>query len=499
MDLSYDSSKKNILELSGTIRDTAVDRVIGALQNEVQKMEDRLEMLEDLFFGFDGSWEKFDARSDTIFQLTHQGAIYHPIRLQIFTTRGFFVNLEFKTDDRPDELRKDGVVGSVAETGEGWRYGVGRWVSSPDKYVFRDPVPAHRYNASRMLAGSIGDPLAVTAAKKKGHTTWMIGKLTYPLYFHLQQPVAAYRPLYGAHGVYHGTLEAFMNINHFLESALKALASSRTLQNMTAVMVDIVDKAILGHYNTGTATSQLEGSVELGMHYKMKGLYTMHSHPSVNVTALARYLDTVDGWEDYVGEFDQKDHFSEQVHLTLAKITVSGGRVADTGIHNWDVEMRDGACGACVVFDTQLQKEVMVFDGATTLHIYRNMTRRTPIVAQSRVSGPGEPWRSSYEAFADTLTHSDGIECVANTWHATATESEKRCLLRPDLSAEASYTVSMRIRPDVAYTETTPHATTPRLFSDSLVGDANIRLFANGQLYLFVLRYGCRTKATSRS
>ena len=46
---------------------------------------------------------------------------------------------------------------------------------------------------------------------------------------------------------------------------------------------------------------------------------------------------------------------------------------------------------------------------------------------------------------------------------------------------------------EVLYDEASPSATTPRLFSDSLVGETNFRLFGNGQIYLFVLQYGCST------
>ena len=164
------------------------------------------------------------------------------------------------------------------------------YVTRQFKYGWTN-VP-YQYNASRQLAGNIGDPIALTRPRATSYTTWMSGKLTFPLKSaRYSTPMAAFRPLYGGEGQYHGTVEVHNDLDQFIDAALDTSSlSSGNLRNMSVLIVDNTDKSILGSYNTGTGASQQEAMVFLESLSGIYGSYFMHEHPAVRVTALANQL-----------------------------------------------------------------------------------------------------------------------------------------------------------------------------------------------------------------
>ena len=321
-------------------------------------------------------------------------------------------------------------------------------------------------------------------------------------------PIVAYMALTGSNMEgstmpYHGTIAVQESLEDFIALAIDtARLGGSSLANMTVLVVDRHDRALLGGFNTGTAKDRELTAMMFAPTLKsVYSLYTIDEHPAMNVSGLARYLDAgaaatpaEDRWVQHYGEFDQDDYWIESPHTTLAKFSVENGAAVDTSMHHWETEVRDGGCGNCVVHDTQRGKDVLEFDGSTVQYVYRNLTRQAPVVERSRASAAGEPWKSKYDGFDAELVHADGRRCVASrVVNTTSTASVLKCMLRPDFTRYTEFMVSMRIRPDVLYDEASPSATTPRLFTDSLVGETNFRLFGNGQIYLFVLQYGCST------
>ena len=323
--LAHDNSEKNTVDLY-TIRTNAVNRVLVLLQREIVAMEHRLKMMQDMFFEYNGSWSQFDARFiDFLRMQRNVDTTTESIRSQVFTTRGFFMNMYYKTDDRSDELRTDGVNGSVADTQEGWRYGVNRYTENlvTRKFRYDTTIPVYQHNASRVFAGSLGDPLAVTSGQVLGHTTWLAARVTFPLEFQDFYPMSAYRPLYNGAGEYHGTIEVLTNIAGFITGALfpnlhsdavSAITDPLLHSNMTVLVVDTVDRAILGASNVGTTGSLTHGFAHVQALEPFYGLVHMHTHPSVRVAALANYLDDAEEWTSHAGEFDSPaagDHGEE--------------------------------------------------------------------------------------------------------------------------------------------------------------------------------------------
>ena len=493
---------KNTVELADQIRGTVLATVTQALTDEVRQVEYRLKVVQNTFYGFNESFQSFNERFYTLMRLVrNQDSTIDSLRFQVFTTRGFFMNYRYMTDDRDDAARNDGVVGPVQQTQAGWLYGYNHYEQNLVDRVFYVGGHTQNYesNASRMLGSNYGDPFSVTVGKPANHVQWMPSKVTFPFPFHgMPTMMSAFVPL-GNEGAYMGTIEAHMSLSSFVSSAL-ASQKSKNLENMTLLILDREDRTIFGSQGLNFSVIQNQGKVftktmAATEYANMYSLYSTITSPSVIVKAFDEYMTSRGGWgeDKETGEFDQKEYFTHQDHLMLTDITAEGGKAKDTGSHGWDVEMRDGACGNCVAHDAQVGKDVLEFDGSTTLHLYRNFTKNTEIVKRHTTST--SPYMNSMRAYQEVHTFPDGSECIAHTTRTSLTTSTTRCLLRDDIFVGGYFAINMRINPSVVYDETSPGASTPRLLSDTPMGDANVRLFANGQLYLGIFTYGCRTKA----
>ena len=521
LDSSLAAEKQNTIELSNITRTIVMDKIFDGLTVGFNALEDRVMITHNGFVSvdYDGSWAQFEARFFEMF--TNSFMTHFRFFVRVFTTRGFYMGCTSstckKSDNRPDVERDDGVVGTIQETQDGGKYGVLSYGKIPASHLQPSPVyiqvhPIHTINASTEYIGNLGgDPLAVTRGTQFGvkKMIWKTGRVQfYSVLWNYKPPIVAYMALTGSNMEgstmpYHGTIAVQESLEDFIALAIDtARLGGSSLANMTVLVVDRHDRALLGGFNTGTTEDrELTAMMFAPTLNSVYALYTIDESPVMHVSGLARYLDAgaaatpaEDRWVQHYGEFDQADHWIESPHTTLAKFSVESGAAVDTSMHHWETEVRDGGCGNCVVHDTQRGKDVLEFDGSTVQYVYRNLTRQAPVVERSRASAAGEPWKSKYDGFDAELVHADGRRCVASrVVNSSSTASVLKCMLRPDFTRYTEFMVSMRIRPDVLYDEASPSATTPRLFTDSLVGETNFRLFGNGQIYLFVLQYGCST------
>ena len=514
------SEMENTIELSNITRTIVMDKIFDGLTVGFNAVEDRVMITHNGFVGvdYDGSWSQFEAQFFEMF--TNSFMTHFKFFVRVFTTRGFYMGCTreqcIKNDNRPDVERADGVVGTIDQTQDGWLYGLLGYKDLRGSEV--QPNPEHTYvhpiftiNASTEYIGNLGgDPLAVTRGTQFGvkKMIWKTGRVQlHSVAWHTTPPIVAYMALTGSNMEgstmpYHGTIAVQESLEDFIALAIDtARLGGSSLANMTVLVVDRHDRALLGGFNTGMIRDrEFVAKMFTPLIRHVYALYTIDESPVMHVSGLARYLDAgaaatpaEDRWVQHYGEFDQDDYWIESPHTTLAMFSVENGAAVDTSMHHWETEVRDGGCGNCVVHDTQRGKDVLEFDGSTVQYVYRNLTRQAPVVERSRASAAGEPWKSKYDGFDAELVHADGRRCVASRLNSSSTASVLKCMLLPDFTRYTEFMVSMRIRPDVLYDEASPSATTPRLFTDSLVGETNFRLFGNGQIYLFVLQYGCST------
>eukprot|EP01061_Rhynchopus_euleeides_P024932 TRINITY_DN4017_c0_g2_i1.p1 TRINITY_DN4017_c0_g2~~TRINITY_DN4017_c0_g2_i1.p1 ORF type:complete len:1617 (+),score=457.87 TRINITY_DN4017_c0_g2_i1:47-4897(+) len=504
---TYANAVSNVDELASQVRNLILTRTLEGVDNQMLLMEGTAEAVHSHFARFDGSWANFDAALPNFVSYAKDQWYTSYLKFNIFTDKGFFANDGMKTDDRPDSERRDGVTGTVAETDNGFLYGINQYTyeASTQKYWATSTI--QEFNASTMLGGYTGDPVGFVKNLPSQAKKWYVSKRTLPqVEDTFVQPISVFTPIRSTYG-FNGAIEVRTHLEFFRRLISLAVSDPRTV-NMTMVMYDRDDlTTIISNVwqdHKSVAVQQKTGTPEI------LGMYPLAELPPIHMRSMSNYMERTGKWAPIDGDgdltsgsglFEQQAEYTPQDFLTEIKVVASNGKAVDATNHSWHVEIRDGKCGNCVVFDDQLGREVMVFDGEARLYIYTNLTTDVPAVAATRDSPLDHPWNSTLVDYQHAKRFSDGTECVAMQDLVTPT-AEFECVLRYPFSADAvfvsaDFSLSMRIRPDVLYDDPAilGIAKGPRLISDTLSGESGLRVFANGQMFMNVLTKGCATKA----
>ena len=178
--------------------------------------------------------------------------------------------------------------------------------------------------------------------------------------------------------------------------------------------------------------------------------------------------------------FDQKDHYDTHGNSrTLLLVNFEGG-IKDASKENWDVV----GAGVQTTSDGDFN-QVGVFSGSAPLLVHTYLTTRVARVAQQesqeyKLTAP-HPVPGVSGSAVYTLRNSSDL--TQKTW-----------VHRDPFFRYHDYTLSVFIRPDVDMNEGDSSPTSPRIFSDTQIGDSAIRWYANGELRIALLRYGCWAK-----
>ena len=469
------------------------------------QMETMMHAVSSLYRNIDGTWATFDAAHLGLVQLGIR-TLDTGVQAQILTTNGFYANHFMKTDDRPDSSRNDGIVGTVAERNNGYGYGTNvyfydGWSRSLWQYDYNSPF---LYNVTNTIGGYFGNPIEAASSISEGFSQYHITKRSWPVAdFTTIHPLTLISPVMNQYGTFVGAVEVRVEVARLLATALNSEMGERKTTGLKLFLVDTEDYTVL---STADRWGQLYHVVKDVLLPELQlteyDLYTslllktdeIKDH---GVRSYFKYINETNGWIGQEGAFEQKEHWT-YVNQHYMDLQVSGTGVTDVSGQGVGAELSCTTPGGCIVKDNVLRKDVMQFDGSTVLYAYRNLTVSNPRVAATRISTPDHPWvwDSSRQEYRETIKFSDGTECVSLRDYSSDGSYQKKCLLLPTIEdGRDSYTISIRIRPDVAYTESYPLASTPRLFSDTLQGEANVRIFGNGQFFVNIIRTGCSTKA----
>ena len=156
------------------------------------------------------------------------------------------------------------------------------------------------------------------------------------------------------------------------------------------------------------------------------------------------------------------------------------GGIKDASKENWDVV----GAGVQTTSDGDF-KQVGVFSGSAPVLVHTYLTTRVARVAQQesqeyKLTAP-HPVPGVSGSAVYTLRNSSDL--TQKTW-----------VHRDPFFRYHDYTLSVFIRPDVDMNEGDSSPTSPRIFSDTQIGDSAIRWYANGELRIALLRYGCWAK-----
>ena len=178
--------------------------------------------------------------------------------------------------------------------------------------------------------------------------------------------------------------------------------------------------------------------------------------------------------------FDQKDYYDTHGNSrTLLLVNFEGG-IKDASKENWDVV----GAGVQTTSDGDF-KQVGVFSGSAPVLVHTYLTTRVARVAQQES-----------EEYKLTAPHPvPGVSGSAvYTLRNSSDLTQKTWVHRDPFFRYHDYTLSVFIRPDADMNEGDSSPTSPRIFSDTQIGDSAIRWYANGELRIALLRYGCWAK-----
>ena len=494
---TYQNAVDNVEDLAMRLRQTIIAKVITGIDTAISEGETNAAAVASLYLAFDGTWDSFDAMTETYVSISMKLPWY----VNVFTNNGFFLAQDHKTDDRSDIARGDGVVGTVSQTNNGNAYGyIKYWYNRNYQNEFWSATSNIEFNASQMLGGYHGDPLAIVRPRVRQFRQWHITGRTFPqLDETVTQPISVFIPLYNRKGQQMGTVEARTWLTRF-GSLVSNAVNERSLRNMTVLVFDAASTVIIG--TNAWNNVKFEGQVFKTSYDGYRTSYKLFDLPAVQVQTYGYFRDAMLKEDEkfrtsgkFTGRFDQSDEtYYRQLQMNLNDIRVVNGRAADVAGDKWDVEVRGGDCGNCVARDAELGRDVLAFDGKAVLHVYMNLTTETPRVKSTQVPTADGSWKS------DTWTYENTMEidpvtkqrCVSYT-DAKPSGTATYCLLRENWQ-QYSNTVQLKVKPVATNNDPLPLDSTPWLFSDSPFGEANMRLYGNGQMYLNVLKYGCQTK-----
>eukprot|EP01063_Lacrimia_lanifica_P012671 TRINITY_DN1932_c0_g1_i9.p1 TRINITY_DN1932_c0_g1~~TRINITY_DN1932_c0_g1_i9.p1 ORF type:complete len:1630 (+),score=403.81 TRINITY_DN1932_c0_g1_i9:106-4995(+) len=488
--LTYTNAVNNVQDLATQLRTNIIARVKRGTLIELEKGEMVALAAANANMGMQlGSWASFADHIPAFVNFAKK-MFAEGWAVNIFTENGFFVNSFAQTDDRADEVRRDGVVGSVRETNNGALYGFNKMFY--DQRVYRNRFWTHEsakaWNMSYQLGGRPGDPLSVTRGKSRDMMLWRVSKLTFPTsdrfqLEHIAMPLSVFTPLWNRQNQFIGTVEARTSYTT-LANVLAAAIDGEQLENMTVVLFDQKDLQVI---TTNAFTrSRYRASVYMTGAEWLQATWSMFDMPPVHLRAYANFIESVSGWEGHSGSFDQQAFWTPQ-DLTAFRIRAVNGAAADVSGAQYDLEMRNGGCGSCVRQDGSLH-----FDGENALHIYRNLTTASHWVKDTQLPTPNGEWKSSLSEFSKLKPiYSTGEECVVATSYTNSPAGEDFCLTKEPVTM-MPYTLHMSVKPTANIPGEPATAATPVLFGDTAQGEANVRLHATGELYINVVTYGCR-------
>eukprot|EP01063_Lacrimia_lanifica_P036262 TRINITY_DN7143_c0_g2_i3.p1 TRINITY_DN7143_c0_g2~~TRINITY_DN7143_c0_g2_i3.p1 ORF type:complete len:1635 (+),score=538.63 TRINITY_DN7143_c0_g2_i3:664-4905(+) len=489
---TYTSAAENVGNLADQLRSNIIQQVKKEFDNLVADSETAAVTTASMFLALDGTWNAFAEQLPMLADFG-QAHLDRGRTIQVFTKQGFYASPYGVTDYRSDAEREDGVVGTVRETNTGWLYGYVALYYNERTLAseFWSAHPAKANNLSHQMNGRPGEPTRLMHVLGRGDFYWMMAKQSVPGYTdgtgYVAQPLSVYTPLYNRNQEYMGVVEVQRRMNS-VGTILRRALSVPGLDNMTLVVFAASDTSILASNTAYQARSR--GLMVKTTPATMYGTWTMHDIPPVHLKAAANYLSGVaDGWEQHRGEFEQKEQWSIQ-NLTAVRVGVVNGTIEDVTGDASDVELRGGGGGGA----TDGDREVIYFDGGSTLHIYRNMSMYTPRVYSTLYMDEVGGISSTLDEYSNLIRiPGSSSYCAAYTSYTDSLDGTTECLMKESVLREP-FTVSAAIKPDADIPGIRADDSTPLVFTDTRTGDSNIRLFANGEVEVSRLSYGCRTK-----
>eukprot|EP00755_Sulcionema_specki_P019362 Sspe_Gene.69266::Locus_40829_Transcript_1_1_Confidence_1.000_Length_4841::g.69266::m.69266 len=416
--------------------------------------------------------------------------------LALRTRAGFYIDGQYSNDDRSDVLRNDGQP-HITVTQDGYRYGHVQMKLVDGLYTVSDVVTRTEWDPMQRVGRGYHDTF-VLAAGVSGATpfVWLIDNYTTPdgqsSYEH---PVVMLMPVYSTlTGSMVATLEMHRTVGDLGDYFAGALGTRPVMQNVTAAC--FTEQGTLlsvyqGQYPEPKAGfSQTYKPIDRYKITSYKNAHTSRNLGDTDVTELRAFGAYLESQKSEIteGSFEQSEHFKanngwDTWYFDFKSEAREGALLVDLSGNRYKAALTAGVGGAPTVHDG-----VLHLVGSGYLTVYSYLTPDVPRVARTQLSA--NPWRSSFKPFANVAKSEEGLDVV--TFFDGHAEEWSPVLREPIVSENLAITVQFTPRVDVPE-RADAFGTAPRIFSDTGIGDATVRWFANGKLLVGINTFGCET------
>eukprot|EP01062_Namystynia_karyoxenos_P053999 TRINITY_DN4409_c0_g2_i1.p1 TRINITY_DN4409_c0_g2~~TRINITY_DN4409_c0_g2_i1.p1 ORF type:complete len:1992 (+),score=472.15 TRINITY_DN4409_c0_g2_i1:132-6107(+) len=514
------NSQTNVRDLADTVMGGAVKTISSGVTQKLAEGELLVQTIAKLYAFYDGSWNEFNK----VWPLfTVQARQVDPWWLTVRTTSGFYVDVNMKTDDRDDEEREDGLPHvSVTNNGTGYDY-VWYWFDevSQKNDFWSELLKAEWPMDKRLTRGAWGDVIGMVRGRPHGFLQWHTPDYVMPCSLesmtdtgYFQLPLSVYTPLYGLGNEFLGAAEALLDITEIARDVNSHIGQVSSTTSVTANLTIVLYEA-----QSGRVVSSSNGfsygypdSWQTVVSTPSRRALALEEMTAPEIAALGHYVRRINGGHligpNRTGEYDQREEFRPQ-NMTVFHFDFEG-EMADVGGDKYKAETR-GTCWSCLGLGRG-RGGGLHLDGTSTFVIYRNLSVDMPRVVELRNLGY-EPFRETCYAFGAQCipVHEcpsgpcscpgvpDGVCGEAAVGAYDYGTVRWNALLREPFATRPA-TLMMWIKPDREVSDDAMPSPSQamRLFSDTATGGSNLRLFANGVLYVRAgLSYGCITEPVS--
>eukprot|EP01060_Flectonema_neradi_P006090 TRINITY_DN14067_c0_g1_i2.p1 TRINITY_DN14067_c0_g1~~TRINITY_DN14067_c0_g1_i2.p1 ORF type:complete len:1619 (+),score=307.88 TRINITY_DN14067_c0_g1_i2:83-4858(+) len=497
VDATYNNAIKNINELN----ERWINTILESAATEVRKFftdgEDFLFLMASNVIGYDGTrnWlpDRFEVLSNTMRNM--------PWNINIKTTTGIYMDSKRVTDlttpydlsNMSNDPRKNYIAAYEFNVNE-------------RMMLFQNHITRREFDPDIVVGESFMDPFALSSSLAWNEYLWIENSYSFPhvnsedmhsgfyLGSNSMHPISVMIQMLDVDKAIVGVVEAMRSISDLSDNIMSAVRRYPGVSNITTLLFDTRTGVII----SSSLSSSREVDQFLGLQYtSSRESFSIINTYQTEVNALGSYLQSQNngslavGSRQIEGEFDENVYYNHESYWVQASFGFNQG-IDDDSPNNYKTDVRDGGCfgDACrAAVGRPGGGSCLSLDGRTTFYIYINLTTDTPRVAGTRVPTTDGSWKSSFSLFNTIRQYADGTEVVMYENPVSGVLSP---VLREPL-VKQSITLAVWLRSDTTITKDFPSVDSPRIFSDTQIGNAAVRWYANGRLYLGIKNFGCIT------
>eukprot|EP01060_Flectonema_neradi_P010622 TRINITY_DN17713_c0_g1_i1.p1 TRINITY_DN17713_c0_g1~~TRINITY_DN17713_c0_g1_i1.p1 ORF type:complete len:1623 (+),score=324.64 TRINITY_DN17713_c0_g1_i1:48-4871(+) len=495
---TFNNAVSNINELNNRWLRTILESAASSVDTFFTDGERYVSLAASTLVGYDGTYDWFSGSFDVI------GATFRdiPWNLNIKTIEGYYMDSHHITDPLPFDLSdpnsdpRDNFISSYA-------YNI-----NERRMALEIRHTREEFNPDVLIGESFGDPFEATRSLMESEKTWVAKTYSFPQINTADINSRAYSGSRSTHpfsvlgaildqqGNYRGAVEGMRSMADLSNDILTSINEYPSIDNITVFLIDKSTGVII----CSSFSNSREIDQFLGTSYvSSRESFSIENTYQTEINALGSFLkqqyngslsNVANGLVE--GEFDEAVYYNHNASGWEQAVFTFDNGVTDVTENNYKTEVRGGSChnsGCVVASDRPNGGNCLQMDGQSTFYIYFNLTTDTPRVAGTRLPTTDGSWQSSFPLFNSSQTAPDGSEIIMYRNPLAGTLSP---VLREPLVTQP-ITISVWINPEEDLLSGLPTDKSPRIFSDTAVGNAAIRWYADARLYLGIVNFGCIT------